>query len=55
MQQLLNKMREDLSQLVAMSADLMRVSQQQTQQIRAMTESIVELRLLSEAQWQRMD
>lgn len=62
MQQPLNEMREDLGQLVAMSADLVRASQQQTrnleiqtQQIGVMSESITELRLSGEAQGQRME
>ncbi|WP_448561863.1 hypothetical protein [Trichothermofontia sp.] len=62
MHQPLNKIREDLSQLVAMSADLVRVSQQQTrnleiqtQQIGMLSEAITESRLLSEAQGQRME
>jgi|GEM_PF-3563324 len=62
MQQPLNGMREGLGQLVALSADLVRASQQQTrnleiqtQQIGVMSESITALRLSGEAQGQRME
>ncbi len=62
MQQPLNEIREDLSQLVAMSGDLVRASQQQTrnleiqtQQIGLMSEAITESRLAGEAQGQRME